>query len=216
MIKKIIIFGPPGVGKGTLAKEIEKQFHYEHISTGNIFREEIKKESDLGIKLKQIVESGAYVQDSITNEIVKNKLTELNENNSAFILDGYPRTSSQVEYLFSIDNPKDYQVWNLNAAEEVILQRLSGRRDCLLCKRQYHVSFKKPKVAEKCDFDNSTLNQRADDKPEAIKKRLDIYARETESLIKLLNQKTTVIDIDANSNPETVFQDTIKKVNFGN
>lgn len=198
MVNKFIIFGPPGVGKGTLATLVAKKYHLSHISTGNIFREEIAKQSELGQKLQAIVESGKYVDDVITNEIVKNKLVELKQN---YILDGYPRTEDQLNFLFDLIDYKQFRVWILHASQATIIQRLSGRRYCLTCKSNYHVNTYQ---SEYCTNDDQLLIQRADDSVQAISKRLEIYQNQTESLIKRLVELNIVTFIDADADADQV------------
>ncbi|WP_371246052.1 adenylate kinase family protein [Mycoplasmopsis agassizii] len=215
MIKKFIIFGPPGIGKGTLASQVASKYNLEHVSTGNIFREEIAKQTPLGIKLKEIVDNGLYVSDEITNEIVKNKLAELESKNRGFILDGYPRTKHQLDYLFSLYDYADFSAWILEADDAIILKRLSGRRFCLTCKATYHIDTKKSQNGDFCENDNQKLIQRADDEPKAVSKRLEVYHEQT-ALLKsqLISLKIAKI-INAEGTPEAVLKELEKVEDFG-
>ncbi|MBD5423024.1 MAG: adenylate kinase [Mycoplasma sp.] len=189
MVKTNIIFlGMPGSGKGTLSSILEKRTHIIQVSTGDIFREEIQKQSELGIKVKQLVESGAYVPDDITNEIVKNKILSLEKQNKKFILDGFPRTIQQAKFLDEL-NFQDYVVIYLDIDEEVIIKRLSERFFCPTCKKSYNLSSFRSKKHPHCENDDTLLIQRADDQPNAVKKRLDVYNEQTKPLIDFYKNK---------------------------
>lgn len=212
MVNKFIIFGPPGVGKGTLASAIAHKYNLEHISTGNIFREQISKQTPLGLQLKKIVETGSYVSDDITNLIVKNKLAELDAQNRGYILDGYPRTTEQLQYLFSLYDYQEFAVWILSASQDVILQRLSGRRSCNQCKATYHISTHSGST---CAADGTTLEQRADDQPQAILKRLHVYQTQTLQLKSELSKLGIVHEINANGAPNEVLERLERVQKFG-
>lgn len=214
MIKRFIVFGPPGVGKGTLASLVSQKYGFEHISTGNIFRSQISSNSELGIKLKEIVESGGYVPDSITNEIVKKTLADLEKEQKSYILDGYPRTLNQIEFLFSLNKAQEYSVWFLEAPNEIILKRLSGRRICPSCNAQYHIYFKKSKLDTKCEIDQSELIQRKDDQESSIIKRLEIYEKQTNSLKKYFKELGILVEIDASKDREEILKELEQKVSL--
>ncbi|VEU76211.1 adenylate kinase family protein [Mycoplasmopsis columboralis] len=212
MIKQNLIFmGQPGVGKGTVANILTKISPLKHVSTGNIFREEIANKTELGLQVEQIVTTGGYVPDSITNSIVLNAINKLQQNNDKFILDGYPRTIEQANFLASLKD-LEFVAIELVAPENVILERLSGRRSCPKCKSGYHVKFQPPKVAETCDLDGETLITRKDDQPEAIKLRLDIYNKQTSPLIEYYQQKGMLIRIEAVETPEVIAKKVLEKI----
>ncbi|WP_246004292.1 adenylate kinase family protein [Mycoplasma todarodis] len=144
MINKFIFLGPPGVGKGTLASKLSETKGIKHISTGDIFRAEIKNKTDLGLKVIDITSRGEYVPDEITNEIVKNVLESKEIQESGFLLDGYPRTINQAEFLIKEDLQPQKAIL-LEAPTEVIVERLSGRRACQKCKQNYHIKYNNSK-----------------------------------------------------------------------
>lgn len=200
--KNIIFLGPPGVGKGTQSKMIASKKSIQHISSGDIFRAELNSNSQLGQKIKDIVNSGAYVPDDLTNEVVINFINKNNLNNKGFILDGYPRTINQAIFLEKSNVQIDFVIY-LNANDKIIMDRLKGRRICPKCKTIYHIAKYKDNY---CKLDNSKLIIRNDDTLEHIKNRLIIYNRETKPLINYYNERDKLISIDANNEPEIVFQ----------
>lgn len=214
MINKNIIFlGVPGSGKGTISSILEKELNYKQISTGDIFREEIKKESELGLKIKKIVDNGQYVPDDITNSIVKNTIENLNNQNIYFILDGYPRTKEQADFLSRLEL-KPFIVFNLEIDEEIIIKRLTQRLFCPSCKKTYNQSNLKSKKYPYCEQDEDILLiQRTDDKPEAIKKRLQIYNEQTLSLIEYYKNKNILISINSNNNLDIILNTIKEKLN---
>ncbi|WP_027334990.1 adenylate kinase family protein [Mycoplasmopsis felifaucium] len=212
-LNNMVFMGPPGVGKGTVAAIIANETGIIHLSTGNIFRQEIASKSNLGLQVAKIVETGGYVPDEITNEIVKKKLTSLINENHLVILDGYPRTLAQVKFLDSIEGFK-YDVIELNAPEELILERLSGRRFCPECKASFHVSFMPSTKGNICDKCGAELMTRKDDSVESIKKRQEIYQAETQPLLD--HYKNVAYIFDASGKPEDIAQEIIAKVSKQN
>ncbi|MEE3928342.1 nucleoside monophosphate kinase [Mycoplasmopsis ciconiae] len=199
----IIFMGAPGVGKGTIAALVAQEQNLVHVSTGNIFREEIAKKTPLGLEVQNIVTSGGYVPDSITNKIVENKINQLKQQNVNFILDGYPRTIEQAKFLDTLKD-LEFKVIELDAPQEVILERLSGRRTCSVCKSGYHTKFQPPKTNDICDKCQGQLIQREDDKPEAVIKRLEIYKEKTQPLLDYYNSQQRLVVVDATEAPDKV------------
>jgi adenylate kinase len=185
---KLLIIGPQGSGKGTQAKKIAEHYNLKHISTGDIFRENIKNQTELGKLAKSFIDKGQLVPDDVTNKIVADALSK--EEN--FILDGFPRNLSQAEFLDNVTEIDDVVLIKLD--DDEVLKRLSGRRTCPLCGEIYHINFKPSKITGKCDHDDGDLFQRDDDKPDAINKRLEIYYNETHPLIE--HYKDKIIEID--------------------
>jgi len=177
----VIIFGPQGSGKGTQAEFIEKEFKLYHLSMGEELRKEIKKKSAIGKKIESIMAKGDLVPHSITNTIALN-ISKDKKNTNGIIFDGYPRASEQWE--FARKNFKIDAAIELSLSEKESIRRIASRRICPKCGRNYNLIYIKPKVEGLCDDDKTKLVQRDDDKPEAIKDRLDIYHSQTEPLKK--------------------------------
>lgn len=206
---KMVFLGPPGAGKGTVAATAKDYYGIPHISTGDLFRSNIKNETELGLKVKSILASGGLVPDSITIEMVRNRLAEP-DCEKGFILDGFPRTIPQADALaemVDLDAVVDFQI----SAEEVV-ERLSGRRMCPSTGRIYHIVFNPPKVDGKDDETGEDLIQREDDKEEAIKHRLDVYTQQTEPLINYYKAKGLIREVKTNNDltPAQVFELTRK------
>ena len=201
---KLLIVGPQGSGKGTQAKKIAEHYNLLHISTGDIFRENIKNETELGKLAKSFIDKGLLVPDNVTNDIVADKIKK--EDN--FILDGYPRNLSQAEFLDTVIDIDKVILINLD--DDEVLKRLSGRRTCPICGEIYHINFKPPKISGKCDHDDGDLFQRDDDKPDAIIERLAIYHNQTSPLIE--HYKNNVLEIDGSLSIEEVWKQVNEKL----
>ena len=182
---RLILVGPPGAGKGTQAVALAAHYKIPHISTGDIFRANLKNGTELGKKAQSFMDRGELVPDSVTNEMVKDRLGKSDVING-FLLDGFPRNTNQAEVLDAILIEKKMP---LDAALELsidnseIVKRLSGRRTCRNCSATFHKDFEKPKVDGVCDKCSGELYQREDDKEEVITRRLEIYAQQTEPII---------------------------------
>jgi len=197
----IVLLGPPGVGKGTYAGRLSERYGIPHISTGDILREEIKRDSELGRKVKKYVERGELVPDSIIIEVIKERLAA-DDCRKGFILDGFPRTLNQARALDNIVRVD--VVFNFVAPKEVIIERLSGRRICRKCGAIYHIRYKPPKKPGVCDICGGELYQREDDKPEVIERRLEVYKEQTAPLIDYYSRKGLLVDIDASKEVDEV------------
>ena len=176
----LILLGAPGAGKGTQAEVISEHLHIPTISTGNIIREALKSGSELGEKARSYMDKGALVPDEIVIGIIKERLAE-DDCQNGFILDGFPRTIPQAEALDRMGVIID-RVIDIEVADDVIAQRVSGRRVCLACGATYHLDYKKPSVDGVCDKCGDTLVQRKDDHPDTVKDRLRVYHEQTEPL----------------------------------
>jgi len=197
----IVLLGSPGVGKGTYAKRISKIYNIPHISTGDMFREAIKNKTEIGLKAKGYMDKGELVPDDVTIKTVEERLKK-DDCKNGFMLDGFPRTIAQAEALDKIvviDKVLDF-----TASDEVIIDRLSGRRICKSCGAIFHIRNIIPKTEGVCDNCGGELYQRDDDKPESVKKRLDVYREQTEPLIEYYKEKELLADIDANKPIEQV------------
>ena len=180
----LVLFGPPGAGKGTQAQFIVEQLKIPQISTGDMLRIAVKAETPLGVKAKAIMDSGGLVSDEIVLGIVRERLS-LSDCSNGFILDGFPRTIPQALSLAKILSDlgrKIDHVISLDIDSDLIIERLSGRRACSSCAKGYHVSFDPPKVADICDVCSGSLVQRDDDREMTVKNRLDVYNQQTAPL----------------------------------
>lgn len=193
MMNNIIIMGPQGSGKGTQADILSQKLSIPHVSTGEIFRENIKNQTELGKKIDSIVKSGALVPDEITNEITKERL-ELPDCANGFILDGFPRNLVQAEFLDKIKTIS--LVLEIFIDDEEAIKRITQRRTCLKCQKIYHLTYNPPKNDEICDLCGQKLIVREDDKKESVKRRLAIYHEQTKPLIDYYKAKNIYQEID--------------------
>ena len=199
-----IFLGPPGAGKGTLAVDVATEYGIPQISTGDIFRENIKNETELGKKVKSITASGGLVSDDIVIALVEDRLKK-DDCKNGFILDGFPRTIPQAEAFEKIC--PDVKVVNFEVDNELIIARLSNRRVCKSCGANYNAKFRPPKVEGKCDKCGGELFTRDDDKREAITHRLDVYRQQTEPLIGFYKKLGKITDIESGRDSKEVFVD---------
>jgi adenylate kinase len=191
---RLVFIGPPGIGKGTYAKMISEKYGIPHISTGDIFREEMAKSSELGLKVKYYVERGLLVPDEIVIEVVKNVLQKP-ECKKGFILDGFPRTVKQAEELDKITTLD--LVLLFEAPLQVIIERVSGRLICPNCGAIYNISWKPPKKPGICDVCGSPLIRRKDDEPEVVRTRYELYRQTFSPVIEYYRNKNILIEIYA-------------------
>ena len=191
MLKNIILMGPPGAGKGTLAKQLKQELNLVHMSTGDMFRENIKAGTKLGLLAKSYIDNGHLVPDEVTIDMLKDRLAQKDCENG-FLLDGFPRTLPQAEALekLSVEIKRPIEVVvNLDCDNQELIRRISGRRVCKNCGAPYHVQTMKPKVEGVCDLCGGPLYQRADDNEEALKVRLDHYVHDTKPLLDFYQAK---------------------------
>lgn len=208
----VILFGPPGAGKGTHAKRLSAILGIPHISTGDIFREEMEKNSELGVRVKSYIEKGELVPDDVVNEIVKKRLAQ-DDCKCGFILDGYPRTLPQAEALEKILEELSLplkKVINLEVSEEEIIRRLSGRRICRNCGAIFHIINMPPKKEGVCDYCGGELYQREDDIPEAIRHRLVVYHKQTEPLLQFYKDKGLLVNLNCQVPLEQSVEEMVK------
>jgi adenylate kinase len=208
-----VIFGAPGSGKGTYASRLQARLGVEVIAMGDIFREIMKEDTELGKKVKGYVEKGLLVPDDIVIEVLKNRLAKIPKG-KGFILDGYPRTLDQAETLEEI--AKIDVILLLMVPDWIIIERLSSRRICKNCGAVYNVRFLKPKVDMVCDKCRGPLYQRSDDTPEVIKKRIQVYEKQTRPILQFFKERMVsfvVANCDAlDTPPETIVEIILKEI----
>ncbi len=205
--------GSPGVGKGTYTQDLVKILGLVHISSGDLFRENIKNSTPLGKKAKEFIDKGQLVPDEITIGMVKDRLSKLDAQEKGFILDGFPRTVPQAEALSTVTTLD--KVINFFADREVIVQRISGRIICRKCGRIFHLINLPPKTKGICDACNGDLYQRDDDKPEAVRSRLDAYEKQSAPLLDYYSKQNLIREVVVNEDygvHKKMIQDRIMKV----
>lgn len=203
---RIVLLGAPGAGKGTQCKRIVDRYGLLHLSSGDILRQERAEGTELGRKAQGYMDSGALVPDQVIVEMMAGAIKQAPD--AGFILDGFPRTVNQAAELdksFSSTNQKMDVVVNLQVDEQVIVQRITGRRSCPQCGAIYHIENLKPRVEGICDNDGTTLVQRPDDSAEVVANRLETYHQQTEPVVDYYKDNgSTIYDIDANKNIDEV------------
>ena len=204
---KIIMLGAPGAGKGTQAKMIAAKYGVPHISTGDIFRANIKNGTELGAKAKEYMDKGLLVPDELVVDLVIDRF-KADDCAKGYILDGFPRTIPQAEALdkalSAIGDSVDYAI-NVEVPDENIIERMSGRRACVGCGATYHIQFNPTKVEGICDACGEKLILRDDDKPETVKTRLSVYHEQTQPLIDYYSKKGVLAEVDGTQSMENVF-----------
>ena len=205
---RVVFLGPPGVGKGTQAERIAKQFKILKISTGDLLREAVRNQTQLGLEAKSYMDQGKLVPDSVVIGLVQDKLGDAACSNG-FVLDGFPRTVAQAEALGKVlqtaQRPLD-RVVNFQVPREDVIKRLSGRRSCPRCQATFHVDFAPSKKGDHCDRCGETLVQRSDDTREAIETRLKVYGEQTAPLIQYYGNKRLLSELDGSGSVDAVFE----------
>ena len=204
---KIIMLGAPGAGKGTQAKKIAEKYSIPHISTGDIFRANIKNGTELGAKAKEYMDKGLLVPDELVCDLVVDRIQQA-DCEKGYILDGFPRTIPQAEALdkaLAANNEAVDFAINVEVPDENIINRMSGRRACVGCGATYHIQFNAPKVEGVCDTCGEKLILRDDDKPETVKNRLSVYHEQTQPLIDYYSKKGVLAEVDGTQAMDDVF-----------
>ena len=204
---KIIMLGAPGAGKGTQAKMIAEKFSIPHVSTGDIFRANIKNGAELGMEAKKYMDQGQLVPDELTVKILLDRVAQEDCKNG-YVLDGFPRTIPQAQVLdkalTELGDKIDYAI-NVDVPDENIINRMSGRRACVTCGATYHIVHIPPKSEGICDKCNSELILRDDDKPETVGNRLDVYHKQTQPLIDFYDKQGVLKSVDGTQDMKDVF-----------
>lgn len=212
---KIVMLGAPGAGKGTQAKQIAAKYGVPHISTGDIFRANLKEGTELGLKAKVFMDQGLLVPDSLTLELIMDRFSK-DDCKNGYVLDGFPRTIPQAEALTKAlkdNNDKlDYAV-DVDVPDENIVNRMSGRRACSKCGGTFHIKFNPTKVEGICDLCGGELYVRDDDKPEVVSKRLATYHEQTQPLIDYYKSEGILKSVDGTQPVEKVFEDIVSILN---
>lgn len=208
---KIVMLGAPGAGKGTQAKRIATKYGIPHISTGDIFRENIKGNTTLGLKARVYMDQGLLVPDELVLELIMDRF-KAPDCKAGYVLDGFPRTIPQAialdEALDKNNDRIEYAI-DVDVADEVIISRMAGRRACLNCGRTYHVKTLKSKVEGICDFCDTELVLRDDDKPDTVKKRLEVYHEQTQPLLDYYRKKDILHSVDGTGDIDKIYNEII-------
>lgn len=215
MANFIVLLGPPGAGKGTQAEVLSKELDLIHISTGDIFRENLRNETELGLMAKAYMTAGELVPDDVTNAMVRDRLSREDCKTGGALLDGYPRTPDQAESLnetMKVVEGSLICVPYIAVPADVLIERLSGRWTCPVCSTPYHLVSKPPRVEGKCDNDGADIIQREDDKPETVKNRINVYMNNTAPLIEYYQQQNLLIEVDGTQGIQEVAEDILKAV----
>ncbi|MCB0392409.1 MAG: adenylate kinase [Bdellovibrionales bacterium] len=203
----ILMFGPPGAGKGTQSALLVEKYNLKHISTGDLFRYNIKNQTELGLEAKSYIDAGDLVPDSVTNRMVEQELNNLHQG-KGFILDGFPRNVAQAEELSKMLNTNSSflnKVIFFEVPHELLLDRLTGRRICKKCGAVYHITSKPTKIDSVCDVCGGEVVQRADDRVDAIENRLKVYEEQTSPVKNFYREKGLLAEVDGKGTTDEVF-----------
>ncbi|MBP1596329.1 MAG: adenylate kinase [Acidobacteria bacterium] len=213
MRKALILLGPPGAGKGTQGKMLESHYGYPSISTGDILRESVRKQTDLGRRAQALMEAGELVPDSLVDEIVKARLAE-KDAQKGFILDGYPRTLGQAAFFEKLAASEGIHTVAVGVIveDEELVARLSARWNCPGCGKIYNTGSNPSRQPGRCDDCGKSLIQRKDDRPEVIRERLDVYRRSTQPLIEFYRQRNHYRQVDGKGAADQVFGSIVSVV----
>ncbi|MDD2483617.1 MAG: adenylate kinase [Eubacteriales bacterium] len=211
---RLVLLGPPGAGKGTQAVKIVEEYQIPHISTGDIFRMNIKEGTALGKKAKEFMDKGELVPDSLVVDLVRDRL-EAEDCKNGFLLDGFPRTVYQAEELDKYLSEKNLnltKVIDIYAGEDVLFERMIGRRVCKNCGAPYHIKNMPPKKEGICDRCGGEVYQRADDTEETVKNRFEVYNKQTKPLVEYYENAGNIVHIDGTIGLENVFASIVRIV----
>lgn len=215
MRKFIVLLGPPGAGKGTQAKMLAEKLALAHISSGDIFRENLKAQTDLGKQAQSYIDRGDLVPDDVTISMIAARLEKPDCANGA-VLDGFPRTPAQADALKEMLKKLEGEVISvpfINVPADVLIERLSGRWSCRAQGHVFHSVNNPPKFAGICDFDGSELYQREDDKPETVKRRIQVYGEQTAPLLEYYSNAGLLVEVDGTREIDQVASDLLAAIN---
>lgn len=208
----IIFLGPPGIGKGTQAAKVSEQLGFPHISTGDILRDNIKRQTQLGKQTQELIETGRYVPDDIINKMIENRVAQ-EDCSGGYILDGFPRTLHQAEWLNDfLEGKAQVKVICYNASDDTIVERLSGRLTCKGCGKTYHKLFSPPLEDNRCDSCSGELIQRKDDQESVIRQRLAVYQKETSPLVDFYQKRGLLETVFCECSIDKIFEETLKRI----
>jgi len=199
----LVLLGPPGGGKGTQAARLAKDLGWVHLSTGDVLREEVRRGTELGRQVRQIMETGELVSDDILGRIVLDRLAHLDK--PGCILDGYPRNLDQAQFLEKAKGDRRLVVVSVEVPEETIVKRLTGRRFCPRCGTVYNVCFSPPQVQDFCDQCGVRLERREDDREDVVRERLRVYRESTLPVVQFYADRPYFRRVDGDGNPEEVY-----------
>lgn len=215
MRKFIVLLGPPGAGKGTQAKVVAEKLSLAHISSGDIFRENLKAQTDLGKLAQTFMDRGELVPDDVTISMIEDRL-QRPDCSSGAVLDGFPRTPAQADALKEMLKKLDGEVVIapfINVPSQVLVERLSGRWSCRSQGHVFHTVYNPPKEPGICDHDGSELYQREDDKPETVKRRIDVYSEQTAPLLEYYTKAGLLVEVDGTRDIDLVTADLLNAIN---
>ncbi|MFI3329432.1 MAG: adenylate kinase [bacterium] len=214
-MKKLLIMGPPGAGKGTQAAKLVEAYNIPHISTGDMFREAIKQETKMGVLAKSYMDQGKLVPDDVTIGIVRDRLAAKDCQEKGFLLDGFPRNLEQAKSLDTILSELNYSLDNVidvNVDSKILIERIVGRRICKSCGATFHILFNSPKQENICDECGSELMIRKDDNVETAGNRLEVYSSQTQPLLDYYSAKNLLVVVNGDQPVENVFSDLVGKL----
>ncbi len=203
MDMKLILIGTPGAGKGTQAKKLSKYYNIAHISTGDLLREQMQLKTEMGLKIADIINSGQLVSDDIVTSLLDERIKR-DDCRNGYILDGYPRNLTQAEGLSRVIGDIDKVVF-IDVDDDVIIERMAGRRSCSKCGHMYHIKYNPPAKDNVCDECGENLTQRKDDNEETVRKRLSVYHEATSPIINYYKEKNILLDINGVGDIDDIF-----------
>jgi len=216
-MEAIVLFGPPGSGKGTQAARLVERYDWSHLATGDLFREALARRDPLALKAQDLMKAGQLVSDELVVQMVRKKLSQLQAvGKRGVIFDGFPRNEAQIGHLDTALHDRSIPLLGVLALEvddELLVRRLSGRRSCPTCGRDYNLYFHPPRVADRCDDDGDVLICRPDDTEKIIRERLRVYGKQTQPVMLAYEKRELLVRVPGHDTPDRVFQQIVGIVN---